>query len=69
MLFLTNLDFCLSDPAFIVDCLVKIAPDYCSRFYKCIERFIFVTFAEQGNTFSNHHYSYIKFRLTSIYEF
>ena len=29
MLFLTNFDFCLSDPAFIVDCLVKIAPDYC----------------------------------------
>lgn len=30
---------------------------------------IFVTFAEQGDTFSNHHYRYIKFRLTSIYEF
>ena len=67
MLLLTNLEFCLSDPAFIVDCLVKITPDYC--FYECIERFIFETFAEQGNTFSNDHYRYIKFRLTSIYEF
>ena len=65
---LTNLDFCLSDPTFIVDCLVKITPD-CCWFYECIERFIFVTFAEKGNTFSNHHYRYIKFRLTSIYEF
>ena len=28
MLHLTNLDFFLSDPAFTVDCWVKIAPDY-----------------------------------------